>query len=105
MRRGTPRVYTEQEKAEFFRLLAERGNVTAVARELGFTRITCYKWAHQAGIFTSEKRRVLPRRCFVHRPGEPWDRLVLASGWGSPVIVMSASMTSPRRWVRTAVSS
>ncbi|MBF6423002.1 IS30 family transposase [Nocardia farcinica] len=62
MRRETPRVYTEQEKAEFFRLLAERGNVSAVARELGFTRVTCYKWAHQAGIFTSEKRRVLPRR-------------------------------------------
>lgn len=62
MRRGTPRVYTEQEKAEFFRLLAERGNVSAVARELGFTRVTCYKWAHQAGIFTSEARRVLPRR-------------------------------------------
>jgi IS30 family transposase len=62
MRRASPRVYSEREKAAFFRLLAERGNVSAVARELGFTRVTCYKWAHQAGIFTSEARRVNPRR-------------------------------------------
>lgn len=62
MRRKAPRVYTEQEKAEFFRLLAEQKNVSAVARELGFTRVTCYKWAHQAGIFTSEDRKVNPRR-------------------------------------------
>jgi len=62
MRRESPRVYTAEEKAEFFRLLAERQNVSAVARELGFTRVTCYKWAHQAGIFTSEARRVNPRR-------------------------------------------
>jgi transposase len=55
-------VYTAEEKAEFFRLLAERNNVSAVARELGFTRVTCYKWAHQAGIFTSEARKVNPRR-------------------------------------------
>lgn len=50
--RTPPRMYTAEEKAEFFRLLAERGNVSAVARELGFVRVTCYKWAHQAGIFT-----------------------------------------------------
>lgn len=50
--RNPPRVYTAEEKAEFFRRLAERGNVSAVARELGFVRVTCYKWAHQAGIFT-----------------------------------------------------
>lgn len=50
--RVAPRVYSAEEKAEFFRLLAERGNVSAVARELGFVRVTCYKWAHQAGIFT-----------------------------------------------------
>jgi IS30 family transposase len=62
MRRTSPRVYTEEEKAEFFRRLAERPNVSAVARELGFTRVTCYQWAHQAGIFTSEARRVNPRR-------------------------------------------
>ena len=52
--RQRPRVYTDEEKAEFFRLLAEVGNVSAVARELGFVRVTCYKWAHQAGIFTSK---------------------------------------------------
>lgn len=62
MRRKAPRVYTAEEKAEFFRLLEERKNVSAVARELGFTRVTCYKWAHKAGIFTSEARRVNPRR-------------------------------------------
>lgn len=62
MRRASPRVYSEEDKAEFFRLLSERGNVSAVARELGFTRVTCYKWAHEAGIFTSESRRVHPRR-------------------------------------------
>ncbi len=51
-RRATPRVYSDADKAEFFRLLAEQGNVSAVARRLGFVRVTCYKWAHQAGIFT-----------------------------------------------------
>ncbi len=50
--RRTPRVYSAEEKAEFFRLLSIVGNVSAVARELGFVRVTCYKWAHQAGIFT-----------------------------------------------------
>jgi len=50
--RATPRVYTDGDKAEFFGLLAEQGNVSAVARQLGFVRVTCYKWAHQAGIFT-----------------------------------------------------
>src|SRR6476620_4775263 len=53
-RRQRPRVYTAQEKAEFFRLLSIRGNVSAVARELGYVRVTCYKWAHQAGIFTGK---------------------------------------------------
>ena len=62
MPRKRPRVYTTEEKAEFFRLLAERKNVSAVAQELGFTKVTCYKWAHQAGIYTSEERKVNPRR-------------------------------------------
>jgi transposase, IS30 family len=53
-RRRTPRIYTAEEKAEFFRLLSIRGNVSAVARELGYVRVTCYKWAHQAGIFTGK---------------------------------------------------
>lgn len=50
MRRASPRMYSAEEKAEFFALLAVRGNVSAVARELGFTSGTCYKWAHQAGV-------------------------------------------------------
>jgi transposase, IS30 family len=53
-RRQTPRIYSAQEKAEFFRLLSIRGNVSAVARELGYVRVTCYKWAHQVGIFTGK---------------------------------------------------
>ena len=46
------RSYTAEDKAEFFRRLALTGNVSQVAKELGFVRVTCYKWAHQAGIFT-----------------------------------------------------
>lgn len=59
-RRPAPRVYSAEDKARFFRLLAVRQNVSAVARELGFVRITCYKWAHQAGIFTGKSAE--PRR-------------------------------------------
>lgn len=50
--RRAPREYSREDKDRFFGVLAERGNVSAVARELGFVRVTCYKWAHQAGIFT-----------------------------------------------------
>jgi IS30 family transposase len=53
-RRPRPRTYTAEEKAEFFRMLSIRGNVSAVARELGYVRVTCYKWAHQAAIFTGK---------------------------------------------------
>ena len=62
MNRATPRSYSEQDKAEFFRRLALNPNVSAVARELGFTRVTCYAWAYKAGIRTSEARRTNPRR-------------------------------------------
>lgn len=62
MGRPTPRIYTAEEKAEFFRLLQEDKNVSAVASELGFNRVTCYSWAHRAGVFTSEARKVNPRR-------------------------------------------
>ena len=62
MQRATPRKYTEQDKAEFFRRLTLNPNVSAVARELGFTRVTCYAWAYKAGIRTSEARMVNPRR-------------------------------------------
>jgi IS30 family transposase len=62
MQRATPRKYTGQDKAEFFRPLGVNPNVSAVARELGFTRVTCYAWAYKAGIRTSEARKVNPRR-------------------------------------------
>ncbi len=44
--RTTPRAYTVEEKADNFRLLAEQGNASTVARKLGFVRMNCYKWAH-----------------------------------------------------------
>jgi IS30 family transposase len=62
MQRATPRKYTAEDKAEFFRRLAANPNVSAVARELGFTRITCYSWAYKAGIRTGEARKVNPRK-------------------------------------------
>ena len=62
MQRATPRVYSAEEKAEFFRRLSANPNVSAVAKEMGFPRVTCYAWAHKAGIFTSEARKVNPRR-------------------------------------------
>jgi IS30 family transposase len=52
--RSTQRRYTDAQKAEFLRRLGEAGNVSAVARELGLNRVTCYVWAHKAGIFTAE---------------------------------------------------
>ena len=51
--RSTQRRYSAEEKAEFFRRLALTGNVSRVAHELGFNRVTCYVWAQKAGIFTS----------------------------------------------------
>ena len=62
MQRATPRVYTAAEKEEFFRRLAGNPNVSVVAKQMGFPRVTCYAWAHKAGIFTSEARKVNPRR-------------------------------------------
>jgi hypothetical protein len=55
--RGKSRAYTSEDKAKFFRLLALTGNVSKVAKDLGFVRVTCYKWAHQAGIFTGKDLR------------------------------------------------
>lgn len=51
-RRQVSRRYTAEAKAEFFRRLALHPNASAVARELGYVRVTCYKWAYAAGIFT-----------------------------------------------------
>jgi transposase-like protein len=39
MQRATPRTYSPEDKAEFFRRLADNPNVSTVARELGFARI------------------------------------------------------------------
>jgi len=50
--RSAQRAYSDEDKAGFFARLGEVGNVSAVARELGFNRVTCYAWAHRAGIFT-----------------------------------------------------
>lgn len=58
--RQANRSYSDEDKAEFFRRPELNRNVTAVARELGFIRITCFKWAHQAGICTG--RDVSPNR-------------------------------------------
>jgi IS30 family transposase len=41
MRRRTPRVYTDGERAEFLRLLGELHNVRAAAAALGFPAVTC----------------------------------------------------------------
>ena len=62
MFRATPRDYSAEEKEEFFRRLALNPNVSAVAKEMGFPRVTCYVWAHKVGIFTSEARKPNPRR-------------------------------------------
>jgi IS30 family transposase len=62
MQRRAPRRYTEQEKAKFLRLVAERLNISTAARDTGIHRPTAYAWARKAGIFTSEARKVNPRR-------------------------------------------
>ena len=70
--RSTQRKYTADRKAQFLRRLGEVGNVSAVARELGLNRVTCYVWAHKAGIFTAgysdEKRQEFLR---LRREGVP----------------------------------
>ncbi len=60
MPRATPRTYSPEDKAEFFRRLADNPNLSAIARELGFTRVTCYSWAYKAGIRTPEARKLVP---------------------------------------------
>ena len=71
--RSTQRKYTAGEKAEFFKRLEEVGNVSEVARELGFNRVSCYVWAHKgrdlhgcifrceaAGVFSVATRGCVP---------------------------------------------
>jgi IS30 family transposase len=60
-------VYTDDDKAEFFRRLAVNRNVTAVAREMGFVRATCFKWVHEAGIFISRDSNARKKAFFALR--------------------------------------
>jgi transposase, IS30 family len=62
MRRRAPRVYTDLERSAFLSLLGELGNVRAAAAALGFPAVTCYPWAHRAGVYTSRSRQVSPRK-------------------------------------------
>lgn len=79
--RRVSRKYTADEKAEFFRLLSIHGNVSAVAKELGFVRVTCYKWAHDAGIFTGAD--VAPKREeFLRLRGQGTSRAAAAAHVG-----------------------
>lgn len=54
------------------------GNVSRVARELGFVRDTCYKWAHQAGIFTGTDTRA-KRAQFRYLRSDGVNRAVAAT--------------------------
>lgn len=47
--RAASRSHTDEDRAEFFRRLELVGNVSKVAKELGFVRVTCYKWAGLGG--------------------------------------------------------
>lgn len=79
--RSTQRRYIPEEKAEFFRRLAVSRNVSAVARELGFNRVTCYAWAHKAGIFTGEYADA-KRQAFLTLRREGLSRRAAASRLG-----------------------
>jgi len=76
--RAKSRSYTAEDKAEFFRRLTLVGNVSRVARELGFVRVTCYKWAHQAGIFTGTDTRA-KRAQFQHLRSDGVSRAAAAT--------------------------
>jgi len=71
--RSTQRRFTAEEKAAFLHRLAEVGNVSKVARELGINQVTGYSWAHKAGIFTSDTVDV-KRREFFRLRGEGVSR-------------------------------
>ena len=62
MQRTAPRKYSAAQKADFLRVATERMNISAAARELGIHRPTAYAWARKAGLFTTEARKVSPRR-------------------------------------------
>jgi IS30 family transposase/transposase-like protein len=66
-KRSPNRVYSAEEKAEFFRRLELNRNVTAVAREMGFVRVTCFKWVHEAGIYISRDSEARKHAFFALR--------------------------------------
>ncbi|NYI40411.1 IS30 family transposase [Demequina lutea] len=102
--RSTQRRYSAEEKALFFRRLAEGGNISSVARELGFNRVTCYVWAHKAGIFAAEyadanrqeflrlRREGLSRRVATARLGIESHQ---ASDWDKGIRVFSKGRVYP----------
>ncbi len=62
MQRATPRMYSDEVKAEFLRLVTQRQIISTVAQELGIHRPTAYSCARKARISTSAARNVVPRR-------------------------------------------
>lgn len=46
-------------KNEFVSLVKERGGVTAVAKQTGFTRVTIYKWMRDNGVKHRMTRELL----------------------------------------------
>src|SRR4051812_34809617 len=79
--RSAQRRHTPDDRAEFLRRLAVTPNVSAVARELGFNRVTCYVWAHKAGIFTGEYSDA-KRQAFLELRREGISRRVAAQRLG-----------------------
>ena len=62
MQRATPRMYTDAEKAEFFRLVRSARTSLRSRESSGSPGSPATAWARKAGIFTSEARKVNPRR-------------------------------------------
>jgi len=102
--RSTQRRYTDAHKTEFLRRLGQVGNVSAVARELGVNRVTCYVWAHKAGIFTADysdakrqeflrlRREGLPRRAAARELGVEAHQ---ALDWDKGIRVFSKGRVYP----------
>jgi transposase len=84
MQRSAPRKHTAEEKAEFLRILREQMNISSAARDARIHRPTAYAWARKAGIFTSEARKVNPRREeFLHLRAEGLTRREAAAKVGA----------------------
>jgi IS30 family transposase len=102
--RSTQRRYSAEEKSLFFRRLTEGGTISSIARELGFNRVTCYVWAHNAGIFPAQyadakrqeflrlRREGLSRREAAARLGIEGHQ---ASDWDKGIRVFSKGRVYP----------